>query len=105
MCNIHSVSPQTQYRVGTDWVHIQAHGVLGDHSGGGVESLALYRGAGTRYWSRGRCAALREGSREGRETEGWGRGQLGSSTDPLFQVFSLFLQWGNHRMVVLFGRV
>ena len=105
MCHIHSESPQTPYRVGTDWEHIPAPGALGDHSGGGVESLALYRGAGTRYWSRGRCAALREGSREGRETEGWERGQLGSSTNPVFPVFSLFLHGGNHRMVVLFGRV
>ena len=102
---IHSVSPQTQYRVGTDWEHIPAHGVLGDHSGGGVESLALYRGAGTRYWSRGRCAALREGSREGREAEDWVRGQFRSSIDPVFPVFSLVLLWGNQRMVVLFGRV
>ena len=68
-------------------------------------SLVLYKGAGTRYCNRGRCAVLREGSREGREIEGWGRGQFGSSTDPVFQVFSLSLHWGNHRMVVLFGRV
>ena len=79
---IHSVSPQTQCRV---------YGVLGDHSGGGVGSLVLYKGAGTRYCNRGRCAVLREGSREGREIEGWGKGQFGSSTDPVVHVFSLSL--------------